>query len=179
MSSATTLTIPGLRFFEQQTSQALIGERPAKTADQEHAWLSAGSALVGDASRESAFEEIISRIKGYSRLTGGWDSYGGLPPSEQAVRYSTEVLQQVKGIVEIPPPQVNPISTGVFIEWRKDSENLYFEVDEDSVLFVHADKNVVLASDEDTAFDSWKARSLIMEFFLMQEDGGESVVRLP
>ena len=120
--------------------------------------------LLGDLDRERSFQESISQIKTYRHLALNWDTYGGLPASEQAMRFSTRLLEELQIRAEISPPYVCPISTGVYIEWRSNDTNLYFEVDEDSVLFAAKKGERDLECGEDVLFDVNRAVELVERF---------------
>jgi hypothetical protein len=165
MIAGSTLTL-GLRLIEVQPSEALIGH--VKAAKQQGTVASRQpavvGALVGDAQRERAFDQAISEIDKYRHLPRNWDTYGGVPTSDRAATFSLNLLQQLKAKIEIAPPRMRPVSGGVFLEWRTGIANLYFEIDEKSVLFCHERGDAVLTSGEDAAFDVRKAKECVEVF---------------
>ncbi len=121
-------------------------------------------ALVGDANREKAFDQAILEIEKYRHLPRNWDTYRGLPASDRAARFSLDLLRQLKAEIEVAPPRMRPISSGVFIEWRTGMASLYFEIDEMSVLSCHERGDAVLTSGEDATFDVRRAKELVEVF---------------
>lgn len=152
-----TLTFP-IEYLSEPDSSALVGEQMAARATRipqpafEWNRFSLRQTLVGDVHRERAFRESISRIHDYCKLLEDWDTYGGLPASPQAAGFATDLLIQVRGIPEVSAPRVRPISTGVFLDWYSGENTLYFEVDEDSVLFVVRRGDATVECGEDPFF---------------------------
>lgn len=108
--------------------------------------------LVGDVERERSFKKCIADVEGFRNLTPNWDTYGGLPAKEKPIQFSIGLLQKLQSQVDVSAPHVAPISTGVYIEWRNNDAILYFEVDEDSVLFVMKTLGLTVAEGEDSQF---------------------------
>jgi len=153
------LTSPVELGFRGEISAALVSDRPSQSRWEEPRCTP--GALVGDLERERTFEDSISRIYGYRDLEKDWDTYGGRGASEQAVRFSVSLLEELRAWPEISPPRVSPISTGVYIEWRAGDRRLYFEVDEDSVLFVVQEGGRDRKDGEDPSFDVAQAVKLV------------------
>ena len=152
-----TLTLPIRSAFEPVPS-SLAGERRSapKTRTPRPALKSSlfglQPTLAGDAHREKAFRSAISQIQDFCKLSEDWDTYGGQPASPQAAGFVTDLLNQVQGIPEVSAPDVRPISTGVYVEWHSAQSTLYFEVDEDSVLFVMQQGDATVECGEDPDF---------------------------
>ena len=161
--TGTLTLLPNTResFLEESsTSLTSDGKHP------DNAWPSrrVPAAIVGDAARERSFRESLSQIESYRSLAPDWDTYGGLPASDVSVRFVRGLLQALQWLPEISAPYVCPISTGVYVEWRSGHVSLYFETDEDSVLFVMQQADVVVERGEDTAFDVNRAADLVKRF---------------
>lgn len=75
-----------------------------------------------------------------------------------------DLLNQVRGIPEVSAPDVRPISTGVYVEWHSAQSTLYFEVDEDSVLFVMQQGDVTIECGEDPCFQVSQAIDHVRRF---------------
>lgn len=120
--------------------------------------------VVGDAAREQSFRECASQIDSYRFLPQDWDTYGGLPASDAPLAFAANLVEELRWLPEVFPPYVCPISTGVYLEWRSGEANLYFEVDEDSVLFVMEEGGLVIERGEDTTFDVGQAIELVKMF---------------
>ena len=67
-------------------------------------------------------------------------------------------------IPEIPLPFVTPISGGVYLEWKYEEKDLYFEIDQTSVLIVTRECGEIVCSAEDTSFDVASAVELNKHF---------------
>ncbi len=164
-----TLTLP-IKYLPQSDSSALVGERrpapemrtPRSTSKSSPFGLQ--QTLVGDAHREKAFLSSISQIQDYCKLSEDWDTYGGQPASPQAAGFAMDLLNQVRGIPEVSAPDVRPISTGVYVEWHSAQSTLYFEVDEDSVLFVMQQGDVTIECGEDPCFQVSQAIDHVRRF---------------
>ena len=157
--SVGTLTSPLEAERLWEVSDALVSDRPPQPRWEEPRCTP--SVLVGDLERERAFEKSISEIHGYRDLEKNWDTYGGLGASEQAVQFSVGLLEELRVRPEISPPRVSPISTGVYIEWRAGDRLLYFEVDEDSLLFVMQEGGRHREDGEDRDFDVARAVDIV------------------
>jgi hypothetical protein len=124
-----------------------------------------GSGLLGDEDRRRAFRNAIAEVSRYRSLPAGWDGEGGLPACPKAADFSRGLLELLQSAAPgIGVPFVSPISTGVFLQWQSGDATLYFEVDEDSVLWMMQKGNVILASDEDPRFDVDQAYDLVARF---------------
>jgi len=121
----------------------------------------ASGVIVGDAERARTFEESISAICSYRDLTENWDTYGGVRASEKSIEFSVRLLENLQVQPEMSPPHVSPISTGVYIEWRVGDHLLYFEVDEDSVLFAWEEGGSLQQDGEDPSFDVTRALEIV------------------
>lgn len=131
---------------------------------QEHYRKNVANSLVGDAERERSFRDSICQVLGYRSLPNDWDTYGGLPASDVSVEFARNLLNELRWVPELLAPYVCPISTGVFLEWRFGDARLYFEVEDDSVLFVREEGALVLEDGEDAAFDVRRAVELVHRF---------------
>ena len=121
--------------------------------------------LAGDAGREREFHERISNVQDYASLQTNWDTYGGLPASERAIAFSTDLLGKLLRNPDVPPPHVSPISTGVYVAWVFRDMKLYFEADDESVLFVAEKSGHTIVEGEDPCFDTSQAAQLVESFF--------------
>jgi len=157
--SAGALTYPVEAGRLWEASGALVSGRPCEPPWEKPRGIR--SVLVGDLERELAFEKSISDIRDYRDLEENWDTYGGLGVSEQAVQFSVGLLEELRVRPEISPPRVSPISTGVYIEWHAGDRLLYFEVDEDSVLFVMQEGSGRREDGEDPRFDVGRAVEIV------------------
>lgn len=159
-----TLTLPDTaEDLVQESSTALTNgsEYPEK------AWLPrphAPVAIVGDAEREQSFRQSLSQIATYGSLPPDWDTYGGLPASDVSLEFARNLLNELRWLPELLAPYVCPISTGVYLEWRFGDTRLYFEVEDDSVLFVMEEGDLVLEDGEDATFDVPPAVELVQRF---------------
>ena len=133
--------------------------------------------LVGDLERERAFEKSLFEIHGYRDLEENWDTYGGFAASEQPAQFSVDLLESLQVRPEILPPRVSPISTGVYIEWRYGDRLLYFEVDEDSVLFVMQEPGRHREAGEDPDFGVSRAAELVRRFHGSDDISAEGVTQ--
>lgn len=120
---------------------------------------------VGRAVPEVSFERALKDIQSFRVLPSNWDTYGGQPASEHAAGFCQALLQELKAQGDVAPPLVRPISTGVYLEWQKNGDKLYFEVDEGSVFAAHTSGDTVIFSAEDTDFDVGGASRLVREFY--------------
>ena len=158
-----TLTLPDtMEDLFQESSTALTSDReyPEKEWPPWHG----PGAIVGDATRERSFRESLSQIDTYRFLPQDWDTYGGLPASDVSVAFARNLLNELRWVPELSAPYVCPISTGVYLEWRFGEARLYFEVEDDSVLFVMEEGDLVLENGEDAAFDVPRAVELVQRF---------------
>lgn len=121
--------------------------------------------LVGDANREREFRGRISTVQDYASLPTNWDTYGGLPASERPIAFSTDLLGKLLRNPVVPPPYVSPISTGVYVEWAFRDMKLYFEADNESVLFVAERSGHTIKEGEDPYFDVAQAACDVELFF--------------
>jgi hypothetical protein len=172
----STLTFPIESPFEGGASALIADWTPAfGTCHKQHevnplAIQETRETLVGDINRDRAFRLSISRIQDYCNLPEDWDTYGGLPASPEAARFSIDLLNTLRAKPEISAPDVQPISTGVYLEWHSGETTLYFEVDEDSVLFVVRKGDDVVVCGEDPDFQVGRAIELVRRFH--QDDIG-------
>lgn len=121
--------------------------------------------LVGSVVREQAFSRELSKIESYRFLERGFDHYGGLPASERTIEFGKGLVHALaEAYLHIPPPTITPISTGMFISWKEADRELYFEVEDDSVLSVYRVKDAVVECDEDASFDVRAAQQLVLRF---------------
>jgi len=158
-----TLTLPDTsEYLSQESSTALTSDRQYL----ERKWLPrhAPVAIVGDAERDHSFRQSLSQIETYRCLPPDWDTYGGLPASDGSVEFARNLLNELRWVPGLLAPYVCPISTGVYLEWRFSDARLYFEVEDDSVLFVREEGGVVLEDGEDAAFDVRRAVELVHRF---------------
>lgn len=140
-----------------QTNWGTYGVNPAsEPAGDVH------NSLVG---REREFHERISNVRDYASLQTNWDTYGGLPASEPAIAFSTDLLRELLWNPDVPPPHVSPISSGVYVAWVFGETKLYFEADDESVLFVAERSGHTIVEGEDPSFDTSKAARLVKSFF--------------
>ena len=153
------LTFPVEAGDLEAASEALVSDRHRETQWRVPRCVS--GVLVGDAERERIFAETISKVYGYRDLEDNWDTYGGSGASEQAVQFSVDLLKELQVCPEILPPRVSPISTGVYLEWRSGDRLLYFEVDEDSLLFVMQEGRRDREDGEDPGFGVNQAVELV------------------
>ncbi len=135
------------------------------------------SGVVGDVKRERTFEKSISAIYGYRDLEENWDTYGGLLASEQAIQFSVRLLKKLQMQPEISQPRVSPISTGVYIEWRAGDRLLYFEVDEDTVLFVREEGGSHREDGEDPSFDVARAIEVVKRLHGVDDMSAEEITQ--
>ncbi len=117
-----------------------------------------------NAEREAAFDRAIAEIAAYGHLKAGWDSYAGSAACEQSVEFCRGLLSAVRQCIEVSVPLVRPISSGVYLEWRKGESKLYFEADESSVLFIQTTGEAVISSGDDDRFDVFAAATLVRAF---------------
>jgi hypothetical protein len=123
-----------------------------------------GSSLVGDTQRGASFEKALKEIQDFRLLPNNWDTYGGKPARERATSFCEALLQDLRVQSDVAPPRVRPISTGAYLEWQKNGEKLYLEVDEDSVLVVQTSEDAERFSTEDSDFDVREAARLVQAF---------------
>ena len=174
--SEGALTFPMEGTWHEAGSAALVTDRDAPT-DRLWGGERASGVLVGDAERERMFEQCISEIEGYRHLERNWDTYGGVGASEQAIRFSRNVMRSLQTRPEILSPHVCPISTGVYLEWRSGDRLLYFEVDEDSLLFVMREGNRDLEEGEDPDFRVGQAVELVERFHRVDSASAEGITQ--
>lgn len=103
-------------------------------------------------------------IENYKQLIHNWDSYGGKPASQIAVDFAITFLSKFSQQPIAFLPNVSPISTGVFIEWRFGNIFAYLEIDDASVLF-SANNGIIDLYYEDIDFNVDFALSIIQKFF--------------
>ncbi len=174
--SAGALTFPVESARIEEASGALITDhRPSQAQWEEPRGIP--SVLVGDQERERAFEKSILEIHGYRDLEENWDTYGGRGASEQPVRFSVRLLEELRLQPEISPPSVSPISTGVYIEWRAGDRLLYFEVDEDSLLFVMEEGERHREDGEDPSFDVARALEIVKRLHGVGDMSAEGITQ--
>lgn len=159
-----TLTLPDSEESLEHTSSTGLTIDREQVPQREWPGTHVFNALVGDAGREQSFRECVCQIDGYRLLPHDWDTYGGSPASDASARFATNLLEELRWLPEVFPPSVCPISTGVYLEWRSGHSNLYFEVDEDSVLFIMQEGELVIERGEDTVFDVSRAIGLVKRF---------------
>jgi hypothetical protein len=175
--SIGALTFPVEAGHLEAASEALISDRHRQQQWSIRRCVSGVGVLVGDAQRERVFEETISRVYRYRDLEDNWDTYGGFRASEQAVRFSVGLLKELQVRPEISPPRVCPISTGVYLEWRLGDRLLYFEVDEDSLLFVMQQGARDREDGEDPDFGIGRAVELVKRLHWADDISGEGVTQ--
>lgn len=115
--------------------------------------------------RENIFKKLISEILDYCNLEDNWDTYNGVGASKQAMQFSVDLLKAIQLQSTMPAPRIAPISTGVYLEWRICHHLLYFEVDENSVLFVLQKRMLSSIVEEDSSFDVAKAASMVKKLY--------------
>ncbi len=73
--------------------------------------------------RQQPFAGSIQRLESFRDLGADWDSYGGVPISEDAIRMAVRLLNELsfKSLApDLAPSHVAPVSDGgVLIEWRR------------------------------------------------------------
>lgn len=153
--------------------EALGTDRPSQSQWEERR--STSGTIVGDVERERAFEKSISAIYGYRDLEENWDTYGGFGASERPIQFSVRLLEKLQMQPEISPPRVSPISTGVYIEWRAGDRLLYFEVDEDSLLFVREEGGRHREDGEDPSFDVARALQIVKRLHGVSDMSDEEI----
>ena len=109
--------------------------------------------LVGSAERTRLLDQAMAKVREYRSLPENWDSYGGKRASDKAVNYATSLLACLYNDPEVYAPFVSPISNGVHLEWKYGEKDLYFEIDQTSVLIVARDSGQIVCSAEDPGFD--------------------------
>lgn len=173
--SEAALTFPVEAGRLGEVSGALVSGRLYQSQWEEPRGIS--GVLVGDLERERTFEKSISEIHGYRDLEEDWDTYGGFAASEQPAQFSVDLLESLQVRPEILPPRVSPISTGVYIEWRSGDRLLYFEVDEDSVLFVMQEPGRHREDGEDPDFGVSRAAELVKRFHGAEDISAEGITQ--
>ena len=173
--SAGALTFPVEAGCLEEVSRALVSDRPSRSRWEEPRGVS--GALVGDRERERTFEESISEIHGYRDLRENWDTYGGIGASDQALQFSVGLLEKLRVRPEISPPRVSPISTGVYLEWRAGDRLLYFEVDEDSLLFVMQEGGRDQEDGEDPDFGIRRAVEVVKRWHGADDMSAEGITQ--
>lgn len=74
-------------------------------------------------------KEIYDRISALKTLEENWDSYGGLPVAEMAIK-GLRVLLSNLDIEDMPTPHVAPLPDGgIGLHWRVGSRDLEIEVE--------------------------------------------------
>jgi len=74
-------------------------------------------------------KEIYDRISELKKLEKNWDSYGGLPVTDSAIK-SIRVLLSQLDIDEMPTPHVAPVPDGgIGLHWRVGARDLEIEAD--------------------------------------------------
>jgi len=74
-------------------------------------------------------KEIYDRISDLKSLEENWDSYGGLPVADAAIK-SIRVLLSKLDIEDMPTPHLAPIPDGgIGLHWRVGTRDLEIEVD--------------------------------------------------
>ncbi len=74
-------------------------------------------------------KEIYDRISALEALKENWDSYGGLPVAETAIK-AVRVLLSNLDIEDLPTPHVAPLPDGgVGLHWRVGARDLEIEVE--------------------------------------------------
>ena len=163
MTSALALTLPRGIELDTAPPETLVAESPGWSADaathfgkrtyqSKEGPFALPKSLVGDVERERSFTKCIADVKGFRDLPLNWDTYGGLPAKEEPIGFSIKLLQRLQSQVDVSAPHVAPISSGVYVEWRDNDALLYFEVDEDSVLFVMKKHGRTVVEGEDSRF---------------------------
>ena len=170
---ALTSVVEGERLG--QVSEALVSDRSYQSQWAEARGIA--GVLVGDRERERAFEDSILEIQSYRDLERNWDTYGGRGASERAVQFSVGLLEEARVRPEISPPRVSPISTGVYLEWRAGDRLLYFEVDEDSLLFVMQGEGRQREDGEDPNFDVARAVEIVKRLHGADEMSAEGITQ--
>ncbi len=189
MSAGALTTFPAEAGLRGEVSDALVSNRPTQSQWAERRRISGvpvgdlkreptfSGVLVGDLERERTFEKSISEIHGYRDLEKDWDTYGGLGASEQAVQFSVGLLEELRVRPEMSPPRVSPISTGVYLEWRAGDRLLYFEVDEDSVLFVMQEGERHREDGEDPGFEVARALEIVKRLHGVHDMSAEGITQ--
>ncbi|MCH8042638.1 MAG: hypothetical protein IID44_02865 [Planctomycetes bacterium] len=175
MTTALALTLPQGIELDTAPSETLVAASPGWAEDvathfgkrairSEEGPFSLPESLVGDVERERSFTKCIADVKGFRDLPLNWDTYGGLPAKEEPIRFSIELLNCLQSEIDISTPHVAPISSGVYVEWRNNGAILYFEVDEESVLYVMKRHGRTVAEGEDSRFSVAPAIELVERF---------------
>ncbi len=124
--------------------------------------LHAESSLVGGYERAQEFDALTNYVRSFEKLQNNWDLYAGKPADAKCIQYVLGILRLAETLSDLPPPQVDPISTGAFIDWRlNNGMRLYFEVDSDSVIFALYDGPNLMSSGEDRQYSQGTAVALI------------------
>lgn len=135
------------------------------------------SAIVGDANRTRAFCQSIADILRFQSLPQDWNGEGGLPACEPAVDFAVEVLESLQNLPDICPPFVCPISTGVFLQWQFGEAILYFEVDDESVVWMIQEGDAVLAVGEYPHYDADRACGLVARFHKIDTEPADGITQ--
>lgn len=71
---------------------------------------------------------VLHRLQHLSKLTEGWDSYGGAPPSDKSVFTALAVISHVLNYESAAPPIVPLSEGGVQLEWQSQGEELEIRI---------------------------------------------------
>lgn len=165
--SEATLTVYEPTSLGESFSEALLNDRqPSNLAieDASSSEVKAGTAVVGSFEREEAFLQRIAQIRDYASLSTNWDTYGGLPVAASTIEFSLDLLTRLQVMPDISAPHVSPISRGVYLEWRFGDSNLYFEIEEDSILYRAQGPTGTLDEGEDRVLDVARAIDVINDY---------------
>lgn len=99
--------------------------------------------------------EAIAKVRTYADLPDNWDTYQGYAASPQAIEFAVKLLERLES-ESVPVPLVQPIDTGVYMEWTIGDAKAYFEIDATGLLFA------VDNSYEDATFDVDKAVKAVL-----------------
>jgi hypothetical protein len=148
-----------------EQSYSLIASIDAEEPDRKKVMpLHAKSSLVGGYERAQEFDAIRNNVRSFENLQNNWDLYSGKPADAKCIQYVLSILQLAETLSDLPPPQVDPISTGAFVDWRlNNGMRFYLEVDSDSVIFALYDGPNLVSSGEDRQYSQGTAFALILD----------------
>ena len=136
-----------------------------------------GSGLPADDERRRAIRSAIGEVARYRTLPAGWNGEGGLPACPKAADFARQLLEQILERPEIRPPFVCPISTGVFLQWQSGDGILYFEIDDESVVWMIQEGDAVLAAGEDPHYDANRACGLVARFHKIDTEPADGITQ--
>lgn len=87
--------------------------------------------------RPGWFTEVVQRVTDLALRPAGWDSYGGRPLREEAVRSLSQVLNEFEGFIQRAPTVSLTDDGGVACEWESPEAEVEIRIEPEGPVEVY------------------------------------------